>query len=422
MADKAPSASVPFIISPEALEKCRAVASRILCPHCMGRLLAKVGRGLGNDERGRIIYKELGISNIPEPKDCTICRGLFSELDLFAKVALKKADGWEFKSYLIGTKVDPEIQEKEEALWAEMKFDTQEPIKVELNREIGKRVGALSGLEPDFKAPDITFVIDTRFNTVELNIKSLFIYGRYQKFERGIPQTKWPCRRCRGRGCPYCENTGKMYQTSVEELAGAPVLRAAQGTGHSFHGMGREDIDARMLGSGRPFILEIANPRVRTMDLASLENEINTVNAGKIGVDRLKWTETQEVERIKASRANKRYRVTVSFEFGPDKEKLYKVASNFCALTIHQQTPKRVLHRRADLKRERTVHSFEIIELEGNKAVIEITGESGLYIKELIHGDSGRTKPNFAEELGSNCTVESLDVMGVQDAEENQGE
>ena len=139
-------------------------------------------------------------------------------------------------------------------------------------------------------------------------------------------------------------------------------------------------------------------------------------------MDRLKWTETQEVERIKASRANKRYRVTVSFEFGPDKEKLYKVASNFCALTIHQQTPKRVLHRRADLKRERTVHSFEIIELEGNKAVIEITGESGLYIKELIHGDSGRTKPNFAEELGSNCTVESLDVMGVQDAEENQGE
>jgi len=55
-----------------------------------------------------------------------------------------------------------------------------------------------------------------------------------------------------------CGGTGKMYPESVEELSSKPLLEAADGESTSFHASGREDIDARMLGTGRPFVIEVS--------------------------------------------------------------------------------------------------------------------------------------------------------------------
>ena len=64
-----------------------------------------------------------------------------------------------------------------------------------------------------------------------------------------------------------------MYQTSVEEIVAEKVMETSEGQEHSFHGMGREDIDARMLGNGRPFVLEIKNPVKRFIDLKEMEEK-----------------------------------------------------------------------------------------------------------------------------------------------------
>jgi tRNA pseudouridine synthase 10 len=39
--------------------------------------------------------------------------------------------------------------------------------------------------------------------------------------------------------------------------------------------------------------------------------------------------------------------------------------------------------------------------------------EGGLYIKELISGDEGRSKPSVSEVLGINALCEQLDVLQV---------
>jgi tRNA pseudouridine synthase 10 len=41
--------------------------------------------------------------------------------------------------------------------------------------------------------------------------------------------------------------------------------------------------------------------------------------------------------------------------------------------------------------------------------------ESGTYVKEFVHGDSGRTVPSLAGKLGIACTVEWLDVIRIAD-------
>jgi tRNA pseudouridine synthase 10 len=61
----------------------------------------------------------------------------------------------------------------------------------------------------------------------------------------------------------------------------------------------------------------------------------------------------------------------------------------------------------------RKVHSADLLEVTGNLARINIRGDSGLYIKELISGDGGRTRPNLAEILKVDAIVEELDVIDV---------
>ncbi|MDL5501640.1 MAG: tRNA pseudouridine(54/55) synthase Pus10, partial [Candidatus Methanoperedens sp.] len=73
----------------------------------------------------------------------------------------------------------------------------------------------------------------------------------------------------------------------------------------AFHGAGREDIDALMLGEGRPFIVEAKKPHKRHIDLEALESEINTKSDGKIEVQGLKFVESEAVEQLKSMKADK---------------------------------------------------------------------------------------------------------------------
>lgn len=81
--------------------------------------------------------------------------------------------------------------------------------------------------------------------------------------------------------------------------------------------------------------------------------------------------------------------------------------------TIRQQTPRRVMHRRADLAREKHIYKAKVKRLTPNCFQIEIRCQGGLYIKELITGDDGRTVPSVAQVLGVRAMPLELDVLGV---------
>ena len=50
------------------------------------------------------------------------------------------------------------------------------------------------------------------------------------------------------------------------------------------------------------------------------------------------------------------------------------------------------------------------------KLQLKIKGETGLYIKELITGDQGRTKPNVSEILNNKVKKIELDVIKIHGA------
>ena len=385
-----------------------------LCDHCLGRIFAQIERGKTNKERGKTIRTLTKKNKETKISDCWLCEGLLEEIPHFVDLILKTLKDYEFDTFLIGTKIDEDIIEREQELYDYTGPEFSEPIKTELNREIGKILEEKLRKEVNFEKPDIMAVIDTCFDVVNLQISSLFVYGRYKKFSREIPQTKWFCKICRGKGCKKCDYTGKIYDKSVEELIAEIFLKETHGDEESFHGAGREDIDVRMLGNGRPFILEIKNPKIRNIDLTKIELDINKKNKDVIEVNNLRFSDRDEIVKIKGAKFKKIYRVMFKCEKPVKYEKLIKAAQSLRGKKISQSTPSRVAHRRADLIRPKYVYNCDIEKVDGSISTLTLETESGTYIKELVSGDSGKTKPSISELIGVPCNVTQLDVIEIK--------
>jgi len=392
----------------------KALKKYKLCNHCLGRIFAKVDSGLTNEKRGKKLINDLKKFKSTKIESCWLCSGLCNEISHFSDLISDSLKDFEYDTFLVGTKVDEDIIDREKELFEYTKSEHTEPIKTELNREIGKILEEKLKKEVNFEKPTIMAVIDTAFDNVSLQISSLYIYGRYRKLQRDIPQTRWFCKICRGKGCKHCKYTGKIYDTSVEELIAKKILSATKGEDESFHGSGREDVDVRMLGNGRPFVLEINNPKIRNIDLSKLEKQINKENKSIVEVERLRFSDKDEVARLKSANLKKVYRVTFIGEKPINNEKLKKVAQTLRGLKIGQFTPSRVAHRRADMVREKHIYNCYIESIDGSMAVLTLETESGTYIKELVSGDNGRTKPSISEMIGVPCKVKELDVIEIK--------
>ncbi|MEM4648944.1 MAG: tRNA pseudouridine(54/55) synthase Pus10, partial [Nitrososphaerota archaeon] len=93
------------------------------------------------------------------------------------------------------------------------------------------------------------------------------------------------------------------------------------------------------------------------------------------------------------------------------------VEEKFRDIVVSQRTPRRVLRRRADKIRQKKVYYVEAEKLGDRVVKFRIKAQGGLYIKELIDGDEGRTEPNIAEALGRRPLRIDLSVIEVEHPE-----
>ncbi len=394
----------------------KAIERRYLCDNCLGRQFAQLLTGMDNAQRGHAIRAALAMEyeakpypadmrnfygfkfrrklkgEAKKPVKCEVCGNIFKKkLAELVDAATSKLAGFEYGSFLIGTRPAGRTVIAEEELWEEIGADYCEPLKAEVNREAGKLFEKQTGVRFDRERPDVDILLDLEKGSADIALRSLFIYGQYKKLVRGIPQTKW-----------------EHYPETVEDIIAGPIMQQSAGTGHALHAMGREDIDARCL-AWRPFVAEIENPARRRLDLEKIQKEIN--RTGKVEVSSLRNSDKNEVREIKHARPLKTYRLIVKFEKPIAKEDIERARK--LAGVIRQRTPERVAHRRADLVRKRKLYSISIKKLTGKKAEITVKCEAGLYAKELMHGDNGRTKPNLSELLNNKAKVIEFDVIKI---------
>ena len=494
------------------------------CDHCIGRLSGKKRfsqtiEDSGQEVRQTVVSANKQLADIRENIPlCPLCENLFEESDLLADIIYDAIQPYQIKRLQLGTRFPKDQVEEEDNMRKRFGAGGSDGLKTGLVAEIARNLTArLKGAKLVNEKPHILALIDVLTLTVDLDVRSHYIYGRYRKLERGIPQTRWPCRACKGRGCERCNDTGLQYQRSVQDLIGNPLIEVFDAPEHSFHGMGREDIDVRCMGRGRPFVIEMKEPKIRDFDYQYAMQLINEKAGGSIEVTDLRASNRSEVVRIKDTPAEKSYTIRfrveqmkeseysvltapldltkdsnkkskkkrhrrgdkrkdntkplpteiITEEQGHSKEELSKMKKGeleaICTennlkktgkkselierilampapgsalfelpsdetiistiLSLHgvklyQRTPDRVAHRRADLIRRRDVIDVNkpIVEImeDGTKEVeFTLRCESGTYVKETVHGDSGRTQPSVASLLKAKCEVLWLDVGDI---------
>lgn len=445
------------MVTDDMLEKTQRMLEKYaLCNHCLGRQFALLGYGLDNQKRGEALkllltmkahklaldkdkagvtlFKTLASNGsfdmaaqilermekkINERKICHLCNGSFDSAPDLAKCSVSQLQHYEYTTFLVGVELPTEVEEREDEFKAEFEVKHGESMRNSFSREVGKKIAEATGKATDYNRPDIVVLVKPFKGHVSLQVNPLHIAGRYRKIMRGIPQSRWLCSKCRGKGCANCNWTGKMYPESVEELIGEPVREQTMGEDIALHGAGREDIDARMLGRGRPFVVEVKKPKKRFIDLRSLTKTINEWAQGKVHVSNLRFANKDVVRKLKTEAAEKEYRVIVEFEKPVDDEQLSLLEKSLVNAVIKQQTPQRVVHRRADLVREKHIYEAKVKRLSLNRIELKLRCQGGLYIKELVTGDNGRTTPNAAEIIGVKAVPLNLDVLSVLMKEED---
>jgi len=207
--------------------------------------------------------------------------------------------------------------------------------------------------------------------------------------------------------------------SSVQEELEKKIAATFGASSSRFHAAGREDVDVRMLGGGRPFVLELLEPKAAEQPaaaLAAIEAQINGDAAGVVEVSGLRVCDASLIggllkEGEESHRKDYRCVVRLSRRVGAADV----AALEGCGeLLLRQKTPLRVLHRRTQAVRERAVYAMEAKILGPRFLLLDLTTQAGTYVKEFVHGDLGRTTPNVGALLGCEADILQLDVVGLQ--------
>jgi len=393
------------------------------CNFCLGRLGGLNSREGTFEERGLTIreqHEEKSEIKDGMNKHCPFCEDLFEDVEKISDMLVSELSEFEFTRLQLGAQFPSDLTEDEDMLRGKFGAPGSLPLKSTFVSEVAKSVSnKIKKVQIVNDAPDILALIDVVTFSIKLDNRSVFLYTRYRKLERGIPQTRWPCRACKGRsgGCENCNGSGLQYETSVQDLIGNPLLEIFGATDHSSHSMGREDIDVRCLGRGRPTVIEMKKPKKRNIDYEKSTKIVNSEANGLIEIETFRISNKAEVVRLKGSPSEKTYRICFKIssetEEIPNSDEVISKLSELSGVELEQRTPNRVSHRRADKIRRRKVVSLDDITVEGSEIEITIRAQAGTYIKELVTSDEGRTVPSISSVLGLNCEVMWLDVLEI---------
>ncbi|KAI5148920.1 tRNA pseudouridine synthase 10 [Enteropsectra breve] len=210
----------------------------------------------------------------------------------------------------------------------------------------------------------------------------IFLYGEYIKLSREMSQT------------PLVIGGQLKTERSVSDFT-EEFKCFFQADDVCFLSCGREDIDVRCL-EGRPFLLTVRNPK-RNLDARivaiKMYRDVHIINLCAV--------DQRAKNSLTSDESNKFYLVDIFSGKKINFSEKYE---------LDQKTPLRVLHRRANMIRNKTIEILNVIELnkpEGYYYEVRIRASSGAYIKEWVSGDFSRTTPN----LNADCL--NLDVVRV---------
>jgi len=158
-----------------------------------------------------------------------------------------------------------------------------------------------SSLKEKFSVPPKIVSSECKIINIEYYRLPIYLSGRYRKLSRNVSQTPWHV------GNDDDEDN-RIGSTSIEELLIPYFLPNIGSKDYTFISSGREDLDVRMLGLGRPFVIEISNAKNYQFSESQVKDMMENINRSTnlINIRDLQFIDKDSVDQIKENKDSKK--------------------------------------------------------------------------------------------------------------------
>jgi tRNA pseudouridine synthase 10 len=322
---------------------------------------------------------------------------------------------YHFNTFLIGATLPSNLLEREDGIRARMKIRGRENIKSQLTRNLRKKFGEITKKEIDFLHPDL--MINLRFQRstdpdIDIKTRPLILLGRYIKKNRGMPQRSGG-KHSRGyelaiqrQFFPNVNSVPRLASvlyaledSSVQAIVSKEIVRLTMCDGLKFSWIGSEDENSLVLGSGRPFFVQIRNPK--TVELH--ERRLTFPRYGLfVNIEQFfgKLPE-QPIQFI----AKTRIVIRPSGQMGEEEFSRIKYLAN-----------SRVVFRNQKKKlksSEKRIYSLDIVKKSSKIFELIVVADGGLAIKQFVEGRECMS-PNISTAANLQCECVLFDILDIR--------
>jgi len=363
----------------------------VLCDYCTGRLFAKKLNLTSYKVLGKKLKNQFG-SNSTQKK-CHICNDIMNNLEHYLKKMTDTSSQYTFSTFLVGAVLKPSSVDKDDSVRSRFKLQGIDSLKTSITRELGKKFARKTKTTVDFLKPDVTLTINFKDNSCSIRSKPLFLFGRYTKNVRDIPQKQFPCEFCNGFGCKQCDYHGIADFESVEGKICKFLYEKFGAIQAKLTWVGGEDKTSLVLGKGRPFFVKLSNPKIRRKKpQKTTQNDISIKELRVIDQIPQEFSFCSRIEII----------VTTKNPL---------VSENLKNLKKLLETPI-LIDASSGKTNRRLIHEIKYRKKSPNSFSLSIVVDGGFPVKRFV--EDKNIKPNLSVLLDNICLCETFDFHEIK--------
>ncbi|MBM3895528.1 MAG: pseudouridine synthase [Thaumarchaeota archaeon] len=362
-----------------------------LCVACTGRLFAKKLDLSSHEQLGKKIYRLLQKN---EPNKCFVCKNFLLKTSHFVEKLIEISSEYEFLTFLVGSILKPSIVDNDDEIRSKFHLRGIDSVKTDFTNQIAKNFSSKTKSQIDYLNPEITLTIDLKSDSYQVKSKPLFLFGKYTKTERGIPQKEKPCSNCDGKGCRTCNNHGICTFDSVEGKIAKLVFDKFGADQIKITWIGGEDKSSLVLNKGRPFFVKVINPKKRNVRLGK------KITKDKVVIHNL-YPIKQNPKTSFPFKTKIQIRVETENNIIKDKLKpIETLVKN--TIAVYDKSK----------RNKKSIYTAKYKLISSNSFSLFMTADGGLPIKRFVEGND--VFPNLTDLLGTKCSCKEFDFYEVR--------
>ena len=369
----------------------KVLKNYVLCEYCTGRIISKL---IGKPSSKLIGKKYLKKFTKSSSNKCHICKNIFENLDFMLENIYEQTCDIDFKTFNLGLILKPSFLERDDSLKSKFKLKGIENIKFGISTELAKKISRRTKSKRIMNDPDIFIHANFKDDSCTLRTKPIFVYGRYNKKIRKIPQKQTSCTYCIGIGCHNCNFTGLENVETIEGKISTFLIKKFNAKQVKINWIGGEDQSSLVLGNGRPFFTKILNPKKRHRILRKSSD-----------LDGVYLSELRKLSVQPKGSISFRSQVTITIDT--------KKSISLTQLKKLNVLKNMEIHNSSKDKKSipKKIYNIAYRKLGKTSFTLDLLADGGIPIKFFIQGSD--ITPNVSELLQNDCHCRKIDFKNI---------